>query len=134
MDATVIEEIANQLGMAVDTAGQFVADILPKYATMQVIESMGFVVGALLFVIVAWGVLCKVNKWSQQQIENTKDKPYSERFDKEVYQFVTTIATVTVGIIAIVLIPFCIASAVDAIAWAVCPEAKLLDLALVKVA
>lgn len=35
---TVIQEIANQLGMAVDQAGQFITEQLPNYAALKVIQ------------------------------------------------------------------------------------------------
>lgn len=37
MDATLIEEIANQLGMAVDQTGELIAQHLPRYAELQAI-------------------------------------------------------------------------------------------------
>lgn len=35
MDKTVIEEIADQLGLAVDQAGDFIAQYLPQYAALK---------------------------------------------------------------------------------------------------
>lgn len=40
MDSTVIEEIAEQLGMAVDQASAFIADHLPDYAAMMATRAM----------------------------------------------------------------------------------------------
>lgn len=37
MDPAVIEEIAEQLGMAADQAGQFVAENLPGFAALKAI-------------------------------------------------------------------------------------------------
>lgn len=34
MDSTVIQEIANQLGIAVDDAGAFIQQYLPQYASL----------------------------------------------------------------------------------------------------
>lgn len=38
MDSTVVQEIANQLGMAVDQAGQFITDNLPAFAGMKIVQ------------------------------------------------------------------------------------------------
>lgn len=38
MDGTVIQEIADQLGMAVDQAGQFVTTYLPDYAALKCMQ------------------------------------------------------------------------------------------------
>lgn len=134
MDATVIEEIANQLGMAVDTAAQFVADILPKYATLQIIEDLGFVFGSLLLIGIVCAILKGVDKWAQKQVEATKDLSYYEKFNQETYRFVMIVLMVVAGIATVVLFPLCISYIVDAITWGVCPEAKLLELAISKVA
>lgn len=37
MDSTVIEEIAEQLGVAADQAGQFIAENLPDFAVLKAI-------------------------------------------------------------------------------------------------
>lgn len=40
MDDSVIQEIANQLGMAVDQAGQFIQEQLPNFAALQAVKSV----------------------------------------------------------------------------------------------
>lgn len=38
MDGTIIQEIADQLGMAVDQAGQFITTYLPDYAALKCMQ------------------------------------------------------------------------------------------------
>lgn len=57
MNEKVIEEIANQLGIAVDQASQFLGDMIPQYAGLQALNmaggafvALGFLVGGLIAV------------------------------------------------------------------------------------
>lgn len=53
MSEKVIEEIANQLGIAVDQASQFLAQIIPQYAGLQVLNYGIWIVATLILVVVA---------------------------------------------------------------------------------
>lgn len=53
MNEKVIEEIANQLGIAVDQASQFLAQIIPQYAGLQVLNYGIWIVATLILVVVA---------------------------------------------------------------------------------
>lgn len=51
METTVIQEIANQLGMAADQASIFIATYLPDYAALQVIGETVDLVGKLIALV-----------------------------------------------------------------------------------
>lgn len=53
MNEKVIEEIANQLGIAVDQASQFLVQIIPQYAELQMLNYGILAVAALILVIIA---------------------------------------------------------------------------------
>ena len=55
MDETVIQEIANQLGMGVDKAGDFIAANLPQYAALRLWSDV-FILALLLLITVALGI------------------------------------------------------------------------------
>lgn len=54
MDSTVIAEIANQLGIAVDQAGQFITEHLPEFAELKAMQAtIPMIVAWALFAIIA---------------------------------------------------------------------------------
>lgn len=124
MDATVIEEIANQLGMAVDTAAQFIADILPKYAGLMVWErTMPCVLLAVLFVICI--IACvKYAKWA------LKKWPEATIDDQEAIVILSIGAAITLVFITLLLMHNITVMG----SWHLFPEAMLLDMALERVA
>lgn len=56
---TVVQEIANQLGIAVDQTGQFITTYLPQYAALQSMRSaviigivfLGFIISFVAFIV-----------------------------------------------------------------------------------
>lgn len=56
MDNSVIEEIAKQLGMAVDQAGQFITEHLPEFAAMKAMYAAVPLVIAGVMLLIAVGV------------------------------------------------------------------------------
>lgn len=122
MEATVIEEIAHQMGMAVDTAAQFVADILPQYAALMAWER-----GVVCAVLAVLLVLCiiatvKYTKWAKKEWnEYCTDEEFIILF------FVGAALTLAVLVIALA----CNISTMGS--WYFFPEAKLLDLVITRI-
>lgn len=52
MESTVIEEIAEQLGMAADQAGRFVTEYLPDFAALKATQCAVPLVAFLSFVVI----------------------------------------------------------------------------------
>lgn len=107
MEPKVIEEIAEQLGMAVGEAAKFVEGILPQYAGLQAMENGVLAVFAAVVFAACAAVSLKVVKtcsdWS------------------------ALIVTVPIGLMALL---FAVLSGIDAIGWALFPDAKLLGMAI----
>lgn len=80
MNEKVIEEIANQLGLAVDQASQLVAQVIPQYAAMKVmersIEAAGLVllviVSAVVAIIAVRGITSALPRWFRRSTETRK--------------------------------------------------------------
>lgn len=128
MDATVIEEIANQLGMAVDTAAQFIADILPQYAGLQMLQNTIWLSVATIAIIACIAVFAAYRKLANKRAEN--DTSYTEwerRNDIQVCAFAC-------GVIGFFAIAGFFACLYGALGWHLFPEAMLLDMALERVA
>lgn len=114
MDATVIEEIAKQLGMAVDQAAAFVADHLPDYAAMMAARAMFPIqFGVLLLVALsAVAVLSYVLSGCDS--------------DNDFFAMSSVGAVVLFVLLAIYV--FVVGS--DIVGWQQYPEAMLIDMAL----
>lgn len=67
MDSTVIEEIAKQLGMAVDQTGMFITEQLPQYAALKAMQCGSLIVGCALILLLS-GIMLFVSikrGWSE---------------------------------------------------------------------
>jgi len=138
MDATVIEEIARQLGMAAETAGQFITDILPQYAGLMVLRN-GVTAAVFLFLLIACAMtyFC-VSKFTKARIEREAKEKEEGRWGR-VYaekdrHFTLMMTAATAGVCAVFFFVIGVSEAMDAVSWALYPEAMLLDMALEKVA
>ena len=129
MDSTVIEEIAKQLGMAVDQAGQFIAENLPAFAGLKVMQ-------ATVPLVISWSlvVLCAVVALvSLAVIARLRKKGVSRRYnnwsDYEVWWvFVCAmVAGAFALIVAVLMTGFLIP---ELIGWQQYPEAMLIDMTL----
>lgn len=129
MDSTVIEEIAKQLGMAVDQAGQFIAENLPAFAGLKVMQ-------ATVPLVISWSlvVLCAVVALvSLAVIARLRKKGVSRRYnnwsDYDIWWvFVCAmVAGAFALIVAVLLTGFLIP---ELIGWQQYPEAMLIDMAL----
>lgn len=127
MDSTVIQEIADQLGMAVDQTGQFIAEHLPEYAALKCMQSSLTIwecVITLLFIFIPFAIsatiFCKALK--------------NDGFHHEPDEFISFWVTLFVGIVfafaficALILISF---ELPEVIGWSQYPEAMLIDKAI----
>lgn len=130
MDEKVIQVIADELGMAVESAAQFMADILPQYATLKVIElSISTVFFGLLLIICLVAIAILTRKFIKKELFVYK---YSNgEIERQTTDFGLTI--VVIGIVALTCLGFLSLPLVDLIGWALAPEAKFFDMVLGKV-
>ena len=117
MDETVIQEIANQLGMGVDKAGDFIAANLPQYAALRLWSDVSMLV-LLLFITVVLGIAAALLYRHHAALE-TKGK-WSD-FDEyaEWAGVAGSLFLIAFVIAAILMIP-------EIIGWACFPEAQLI--------
>lgn len=117
MEDTVIKEIANQLGMAVDQTGQFITTYLPQYAALRM-WSDAFTLFILLLVTVILGVVAaKLYKHYKALEAEGKWNSFDE------YAMVAGVVSLFFAVIflgaSVVLVP-------NIIGWACFPEAQLI--------
>lgn len=146
MDSTVIQEIANQLGMAVDQAWQFITENLPFYAAMKTIPLItelliSWTVFALFFVasIIAL-VVCRKerNKRIEEKAEIRKECTYGSGWysygAEDWICYLSFKAFIALGVIALIcLFVATTVTCIDVpkiIGWSNYPEAMLIDMAL----
>lgn len=111
MNSTVIQEIANQLGMAVDDAGMFIRQCLPQYAGLQIFYNVMTAILGVMFIIITIVVARKIFVHQQHDMCG---------------EFCTT--TIVVSTLIIMLcICILVCNIGDAVGWAVFPEASLID-------
>lgn len=111
MDSSIIQEIANQLGVAVDDAGSFIQQYLSQYASLQTFYN---VMAAMFWVICIIVTVVVARKIFIHQVHDTDGD----------------FCTVTI-VIATIIVIVCIGSLVcnvgTAVGWAMFPEATLID-------
>lgn len=113
MDSSVIEEIAKQLGMAVDQAGQFITEHLPEFAALKIVQATAplWVLGIIAIISLAGFVVSFA-------VVRDIDNPCAFLF----------LATFLASSFAFVL--WLILSLAAIIGWSNYPEAMLIDMAL----
>lgn len=136
MDSTVIEEIAEQLGVAVDQAGQFVAENLPDFAALKatqcavpLIAFLSFAVILILVAIVSGILLAKTKAKEGLMYENGRVKDLND-WESYMSFWILTGALVILGItilFSFLFVPSCITGLIG---WQQYPEAMLIDMAL----
>lgn len=135
---TVIQEIANQLGMAVDQAGQFIAEQLPNYAALKVTQEI--TVLAILWIVtiilmtVAFTCLHLTIKHRRSDRSGESEHRYADYYMMNYEDYDTFWVFCIVGVIAaILLIPTLISTGINLpniIGWMNYPEAMLIDMAI----
>lgn len=126
MDSTVIEEIAKQLGMAVDQAGQFISEHLPDYAALKCMQATVSIwqcwVVCLLFLIpfVISAIVLR--------------KAYKKHTRCHLDDFISFWVSMFSGVLLVIAVIFSVVitgfNLTDAIGWANYPEAMLIDKAI----
>lgn len=124
MDSTVIQEIANQLGIAADDAGELIQQYLPQYANLQIFYNvMGVIIGAVIIAItVVIGRKVFIHKR-----DSIGKMSCVERITHGCDCTVTIVASAIIVAIFMIAIVFDIR---NIIGWAVFPEASLIDMVL----
>lgn len=145
MDSTVIQEIANQLGMAVDQAGKFVTEQLPAFAAIKVIQNVVplVIVWALfaVFAVVALIALALCYKSASKEMKRAATDKENDNFrsrydyDTDLWDsFMPFCVFSAAGIVALIValigifITACCAPGIYG--WSNYPEAMLIDMAL----
>lgn len=116
MNEKVIEEIANQLGIAVDQASQFLAQIIPQYAGLQALNCGTWTVAALILAVIA-AVVAKIG------FKKYKECKYC---DEETWFWVVAIS-LTVGAFATAGFLY---FAQQVAGWLLFPDAKVMEMAI----
>lgn len=135
---TVIKEIANQLGMAVDQAGQFIVEQLPNFAAMKTMQLstqliIMWLLTALLFVI---AIVFLIITKKHRDYDLTHDSIRYSKTDRSTdWEYYSTFSVfVYVGILFIVSFVVSIAFLFNylplIIGWINYPEAMLINMAL----
>lgn len=119
MDSTVIEEIANQLGMAVDDVGTFIQSILPSYAGMQIVNNL--IPCILAGVAIVFCVFFMVHL-----IKDGK-KPFMDRRYEDDIRAILMCVGAALIILSVVVLCFTVS---NIIGWAMFPEGKFFDMIL----
>ena len=138
MDSTIIQEIANQLGIAADQAGQFIVDYLPQYAAMKMVKPILFVVVMAISIIVLFASCRFYGKKAQKELEE-KIEEYKKAehhywemypdFEDSLYgkiaicAFLALLAEIVIFIVGLFIVSPTI------IGWSNYPEAMLIDMA-----
>lgn len=129
-DATVIQEIATQLGMAADQAGQFVAEQLPQYAAMRVMRAtVGMVpilaICAVVFLLAALFIVYVV------RLNRRKGDDYDGTFAYDFLGRFAICVSALVMFFAVAGFFYELSADLPAIVgWSQYPEAMLVDMAL----
>lgn len=126
MDASVIEEIANQLGMAVDQAGMFITEHLPEFAALKVVQAttpvvIGWGIVAILAIITVVSFVIFYKAYTKQEYAMPGDFVSA-------YIWSCSLAVLVIVVFIVILITGnCVP---DIIGWSNYPEAMLIDMAL----
>lgn len=117
MNEKVIEEIANQLGIAVDQASQFLAQITPQYAGLQTMYCGIWSVAALILVVLS-AIAVK--------IAFKKYKENKDTYDEDTYIW----ATISFLVLGAIATTFLIYASLNFLGWLLFPDAKVMEMVL----
>lgn len=126
MNETVIQEIANQLGIATDKAADFIQTYLPQYATLNVIQNViGLSVLAIVIIVFSIFLYCAYRHYAARYVKRYGEKCYFFKYvDESLGAFIALIVLYTM----IAFFGFCIAFVIpDTIGWIMYPEAQLIS-------
>jgi hypothetical protein len=117
MNEKVIEEIANQLGIAVDQASQSLEQIIPQYVGLQTMYCGIWSVAALILVVLSAIAL---------KIAFKKYKENKDTYDEDTYIW----ATISFSALGAVATAFLIYASSNFLGWLLFPDAKVMDMVL----
>lgn len=123
MNEKVIEEIANQLGIAVDQASQFLVQIIPQYAELQMLNYGILAVAALIFVIIAV-VVAKIGFKEYRECAGSDDIWHCIN---DTTWFWVTLTSLTIGAVATAAFLYFTQQVAG---WLLFPDAKVVEMAL----
>ena len=123
MNEKVIEEIANQLGIAVDQASQFLVQIIPQYAELQMLNYGILAVAALILVIIAV-VVAKIGFKEYRECAGSDDIWHC--IDDTTW-FWVTLTSFTIGAVATAAFLYFTQQVAG---WLLFPDAKVVEMAL----
>lgn len=137
MDSTVIQEIADQLGMAVEQAGQCITEHLPEFAAMKAMQAafpmilIWSLAGILVIVSLVSLAICAYYK-REKTNEGREDgyKYYRADWDDFISFYVFAFAGIGALLIIFVGLITTLFYAPDLYGWSNYPEAMLIDMAL----
>lgn len=124
MDATVIQEIANQLGMAADEAGKFIQEQLPQFAALKAMQNTVSITvawstfGALLIIGISAVIIYAA--FNRRMNATTEDRYFS----------VIILAFILSGIVFLIAIALTAICVPNIIGWSEYPQAMLIDMAI----
>lgn len=131
MDETVIEKIAEQLGIAADKATQFLGQIIPQYAGMRAFDSFSvglcFLIAALFFYIAARFLYLNSKTWVVSD-----DMGYDEKEEAEKNYFCSLVGFFVCTVLGVLFLLVTISSICDTISWLCFPEAHVFQMVLNK--
>lgn len=138
---TVIQEIANQLGMAVDQAGQFITEQLPNFAAIKVVQNVTTLVIVAVALIACAAAVILSYRFNTKSYMNHNYYKKEEILEETHYwcsayrwEFASFYVLVFFAILAIISFLCAIFVCADAIpniiGWSNYPEAMLIDMAL----
>lgn len=132
MDSTVIQEIANQLGMAVDQAGQFITENLPDFAGLKAMQAI--VPMAILWTVFIVLDIVSITSYITARRSAAKAREEGNRYRSDIDDYMSFwvfIYTGTSAIVDVVLALFATSiCAPELIGWSQYPQAMLIDMAL----
>lgn len=127
MDATVVQEIANQLGMAVDATSEWLSATLPLYAGYRTTVAVAWIVISAVVVVVALLAATMLYHHTKATIA-CKNENY-KTYDWWDYPVAYISVIVLVILAAIFLIPLLI-NIDTLVRWSFFPEGATLDMVL----
>lgn len=141
MDSTVIQEIANQLGMAADQAGMFITEQLPNYAALKTVQAtVGLTIAWSCFLIpaivaiVAISITLRHKKSDKEHRYEDGYKTYGQYGGHDYSDYASFFVFVFAGIAALIVLIFALCATTfilpEIIGWSNYPEAMLIDMAL----
>lgn len=131
MDDTVIQEIANQLGLAVDKAGDFVFEMLPGYAGMKAAQAtlMASISGLIFILALIASIKC-IRYLLSKYHEIESSRTLMSKYPMASACAIGLAVAIIVAIIAFVVL----CTAANAlVTWGLFPEGALMDLVMSKV-